>query len=830
MVESSRSKITDYISGKLIPNTKEERDAIQPFSKKLVEFYRYPKSFIQTRPQYGVKARPSDERKSYPVDIAVFSSENHNEDSIQIVIEGKSKERKTGIGQLEDYMRLSRATMGVWHNGTETVYLRKIEQKGKILFPEIRDIPKFGERLEDIGQYKRKDLVTPRTLINDFKTIRNYLAGNAKGITTDVRLAPEVINLILTKLYDETKTKPGEKVMFRAGQNESDQEILERIVQRFTETKEQYDDVFDTSDQIKLDVKSVAHIVSLLQGYSLIDAERDVVGEAFEVFIGPTLRGDKGQFFTPRNVVKTVIEIIDPDTTENVIDPACGSGGFLVECLKYFHNKIEQEGKELEWSEKIIEKEKIEKVTKHIRGIEADEFLSKVAKAYMIILGDGKSGIKCDDSLAVPKNWNADTKDKIKMGTFDVVITNPPFGSKIHIEDEEKLAQFELGYNWKEDGDGIFVKDSIRETQAPQILFIDRCLDLLKDGGRMGIVLPDGVLSNTTYEYIRHSLKSRTEIIGMVDLPADTFQPSTNTKTHLLFLRKTSKPNQIDMFMSYAKTCGHDKRGNPTSNDDVKKIPKHLKKLLNGETESSRLGIMVDPNDIKNNILLPKYYNPEHVQELQEYANNGFDLVSIGELRDSGDLSIGTGNSIDSETYGTGNIPFIRTTDIGNLEIQIDSTQCTSEAMYQKYSKRQNIRADDLLVVRDGTYLIGKAAMITDLDTKIIIQGHFLHIVVKPTSKISSHLLLALLNMEIVQKQIESKTFTQSNLSTLGNRLFEVILPVPTDESLRKKIEDTMKKSITRKRDAKADLLDFDMEIKKECLMGLKNRAALGNL
>ena len=826
---STRKKIIDFISSKEINATPEEIDAVQPFSKKLVELYNYPKEYIRTRPQFRVKSHPSD-KIGYPVDIIVFSKEEHDDNNACIIVECKAKTELDGRKQLELYLKFSNANLGVWYNGDGFLAIRKYENKGRVDFVDIPDIPKYGERLEDIGKYKRKNLLMPHSLIDEFKGIRNYLAGNAKKMTNDASFAQEVINIILCKLYDEKYTPPNDVVRFRAGFDEPYNDVAKRVKELFKETKEEYSDVFESSDKIKLDSKSITYMVGKLQKFTLLNAERDAVGQAFQVFIGPSLRGAQGQFFTPRNVVRTVIEIIKPKIGEKIIDPACGSGGFLVECLKHIHIQIDEKGKKLGWNADEIRNEKVTKIDKYFRGIEKDEFLTKVAKAYMIILCDGKSGIWCEDALDLPQKWSNGTKDSIEMNTFDIVITNPPFGSDIPVRGHDKLSQYDLCHKWSKD-DGVWQKGKVLKSQTPQIAFIDRCLDLLKDGGRMGIVLPDGVLSNGTTKYIRHSISQRAEIIGIVDLPMSTFLPSTPTKTHLLFIRKKSKPNtKTKLFMSYAKTCGHDKRGKKIDSDDVKSIPTHLKNLEKNKVTPSKLGTYVMNEDLQDYIWLPKYYNPEFELKLKSYEKNNYIIKSFKDLVDEKIISISSGNEISSVNYGLGDIPFIRTSEIGNLEVIADPVHCTSEEVYNKYKKRQNIQNEDILLVTDGTYLMGRSAMITDLDIKIILQSHIEQIKVIDKTKLSPYLLLAIINFDVVQRQIESKSFRQSTISTLGNRLKEVKLPIPKDEGIKNKLIKIMHDAITSKRNAKNNLSDVNINSKLESLIGIKNRSSLGNL
>lgn len=572
--------IFDYISGDEIKATPEEIEAVQVFSKQLVEDFGYSKEQIQTHPQWRVKIRPSDRKKEYPVDIAVFSSEKKDEDNILIIVECKKKSRKDGRSQLEDYLRFSNAPIGVWFNGDEKLVLKKIETAGQIKFEEIPNIPKNGQRLEDIGKFKRKDLDPPHNLKSVFKSIRNFLAGNTVGATRDEVLAQQLINVIFTKIYDEKFTKGEDYVRFRAGVNEDPEIVKNRILEIFNDVKSRYKEVIDFHDEISLDSKSIFYVVGELQNFSILEAKRDVIADAFETFIGPALKGAQGQFFTPRNVVQMMVDILDPSQDDAIIDPACGSGGFLIEALKHVWLKVEMEGQEYGWSDSDIEKEKQKVATDNFRGIDKDYFLSKVTKAYMAVIGDGTGGIFCEDSLENYNNWAEKTKVKIQFNQFHVLLTNPPFGSKIPVKGEDKLKRFDLAYKWTKDKKtNCWVKSNKLNNEGkkggvePQILFIERCIDLLKDGGRMAIVLPDGIYGNDKFAYIRQFLLNKGRILALIDVPVETFQPNTSTKTTIMAFQKTSIiPDNYPVFMAVAEECGHTRRGTPKEEDDIVKI------------------------------------------------------------------------------------------------------------------------------------------------------------------------------------------------------------------------------------------------------------------
>mgnify|MGYP003964313021 CR=1 FL=1 len=579
--ETKDGYIIDFISGQEIKGTPEEIEAVQVFAKQLVEDYNYPKDCIQTRPQFRVKVRPSDTKKEYPVDIAVFPNNKKQEDEVYIIVECKKKNRKDGLTQLKDYLRFSKSYLGVWFNGDERLFLRKVEKAGRIEFEEIPNIPQHGQRVEDIGKFKRKDLRPTHNLKATFKAIRNHLAANTVGATRDEVLAQQLINLIFCKIYDERFTEPDEIVTFRAGVDEEPKEVKDRVLELFDRVKRKYKEVLDDSDVINLDNKSIAYVVGELQNYSLIEAERDIIADAFETFIGHALKGGQGQFFTPRNVVKMMVDILNPDDEDLIIDPACGSGGFLIEALRHVWRQLDAEGEKYHWNKSNLQEEKMEVALNKIRGIDKDYFLSKVAKAYMAIIGDGKSGIFNEDSLERPSNWKDKTRLKIDMGKFSVLLTNPPFGSKIPVRGEEKLKQFDLGHKWKKDKkNNEWEKVKLKDKEAPQILFIERCLQLLKEGGRMAIVLPDGIYGNESLGYVRNWLLKQGRIVAVIDVPLETFMPNTSTKTTIMIFQKLSE-NKIKkdypVFMAVAETCGHDRRGKETKDDDILKVADNFK-------------------------------------------------------------------------------------------------------------------------------------------------------------------------------------------------------------------------------------------------------------
>jgi type I restriction enzyme M protein len=454
--------------------------------------------------------------------------------------------------------------------------------------------------------------------------------------------------------------------------------------------------------------------------------------------------------------------------------------------------------------------------------------LSKVAKAYMNLVGDGTTGIFCEDSLENPKNWHSGAQIKIEWGTFDVLLTNPPFGDKIKVKGEEKLKQYELAYNWSIKND-VYAKGKLKDEQPPQILFIERNLNLLKDDGRMAIVLPEGTFGNPSDRYIWNFITQNAQIEAIISTPTETFQPNTHFKTSILVLKKGKPEKEYPVFMGIANSCGHNKNGKEIYkinqdgsfifdseggkiiDDEIALIAEKYQSFRqNRPVSNSHLGFVVNYSQIKNWIFIPDYYDPELQQEIDSLEkSDDYQVQSIKELIDEKILQTKRGNEIGSQFYGKGDIPFIRTSDIVNWELKIDPIKCVPEEIYAQYKKQQDIRENDVLFVKDGTFLIGRSAIVTEQEGKIIIQSHLLKIRTLNNSKITPYYLLYLLNTPIVQKQIVKYTFIQGTISTVGDRFYEIKLPIHKDLEKIKQISDEVKDIIDAKRKLRERIEDL---------------------
>jgi len=708
-----------------------------------------------------------------------------------MIVENKKPTRKDGQDQLEDYLKFSEAKIGIWYNGKESLYIKKIEESGNIHFVEIPAIPKYKQKLEEIGLYKRKDLKGTHNLKEIFAELRGYIAGNSVGVNRDEAIAKEMIHLILCKIYDERFTKMEDMVTFRASDVDTDREIKNRIDSLFLKVKTKYRDVLTESDTIDFDGHTLRYIIGKIQNYCFIDTDRDIIADAFEVFIGGSLKGEQGQFFTPKNVVKTLVAAVNPTLDDIIIDPSCGSGSFLVEALKKLWADIDEEGIEYDWPETAIAEEKKAVGIKNIRGIEKDSFLTKLGKSYMAILGDGKGGIFCEDSLEQPANWKEQTQQHIKLGTFSVSFSNPPFGKEIKVTGKQKLSQYDLAK--KIDSKG---KEKLLDEGNVSTLFLERNLQLLKDGGRVGIILPETYFHATKQKEVRDFIFKH-NIQWIIDLPHNTFRPHNNAKCIAIVIQKNTK-QQKKINMAVAEYIGHDHNGKPLYKydenkqiytdeilDDTKEIIREILMKNSGADFEQKYTFDVDSEMIKSSgILVPRYYWNSKKEEIKIQAqNDDIELISIQKLIDEGILKFFDGNgSPKSEFKGTGEFPYIRVKDIVNWQIYKDPTALIPESEYNRlYKKDKELKEKDILYVRRGSYRIGSVAMVSPYDLKVILTREILVLrIVDENNKygITPEYLMYALSHNLTVEQANNKIFIDTTLPNIDKRWKEIEIPV----------------------------------------------------
>lgn len=544
-------------------------------------------------------------KKRMSVDLAIFragaAKEPENLERICFVCDTKvkSSDAKKGVeASLNNALRASSCDFGLWTNGDELHFSQRIEDAiGNEKIVDIADFPAIGESIDDME--RMGDRAQPRkpandSLIRTFKRCHDYIYGN-EGRKKDAFW--ELLNLIFCKIYDEKRRylcaerNETYRRQFWVGvkernTSEGQAAVAKRIKAIFEQLKTDaiFSEVFAGNEQISLSDYGVAYVASEIAKYSFLDATVDVKGTAYETIVSNTLKQEAGQFFTPRNVIKCMVEMLNPTVNSRVLDPACGSGGFIVMVLDHVRQQITK-NMYPELSGALLEaKASSDAVNDKVRayaenmifGFDFDPDLKKAAKMNMVMAGDGHSNIYNINSLEYPNGSLPDVpkvtasvaksveqKGDLKdcdnsyaldnaFGKFDCIFTNPPFGSKVEVAST-------IAENYE-----------LKAFIAPEVLFIEQCYNFLKPGGKMGIVLPDGILGNPNTEVVRKWILEHFKLLASVDLPVETFLPQVGVQASLLFLQKKTAlerlvdPNSeiYNVFMAIAEKIGKDRRGN----------------------------------------------------------------------------------------------------------------------------------------------------------------------------------------------------------------------------------------------------------------------------
>lgn len=425
-------------------------------------------------------------------------------------------------------------------------------------------LPKFGEkeappfnfvkeknytRPLDKKQFELFDIavVEENELTRIFKQCHDALW--AGGELNPTQAFDELDKLIFCKIWDEKNTDKKQPYKFQVYSNETPEQLKDRINLLYEAGKKKDPEVFNKP--IDLSAERIMTIVDYLQSINLSDTDLDSKGKAFETFMGKYFRGEFGQYFTPRVVVKMIIDVLPITSESKVLDTSCGSGGFLLYAL----DKVRQQANEK--FDQNDPKEAVQYFThwhsfaeKRLFGIEINESIARVAKMNMIIHDDGHTNVIAFDGLNAIDYIQSKTENKgFAADSFDFIVTNPPFGSivkqseKSYMQTDKSSApyyDFSLKeVNWIDAAAKDKHLTTGRENQSTEILFIEQCYKFLKEDAYLAIVVPDGILTNSSLQYVRDSIEQKFRIVAVVSLPQTTFtHTGAGVKSSVLFLKK----------------------------------------------------------------------------------------------------------------------------------------------------------------------------------------------------------------------------------------------------------------------------------------------------
>ena len=523
---------------KLIYNAKTGKSAPEEIVRqlylvKLTKHYKYPKNLIEIEKIIQFGREKNDAKRA---DIVVYRP-----DSItpKIIVEAKAPSEENDVQQLKSYLNAEGAPVGVAVNGKSQLILYRPYPKE--FDDTLDDIPASDEEIEDVLA-KRKTLkdLHEEDLKEVIKTLEELVLANSGADSFD-----EIFKLIYAKLYDEkeARTRPNQELHFRKSPTGKPEETKRIIDELFENAKEEWPDIFERAEKIKLSPEHLSVCVGELQDILLYGSNLRIIDEAFEYLVPDVSKKKKGQYFTPRVVIDMCVQMLNPQKKEYVIDTACGSAGFLVHTMQYV------------WKSLGTDEARKEYAGRYLFGVDFDEKSTKISRAIMLIAGDGKSHIYKTSSLDT-REWSPSLKDELKKLKlvrelddyeanrenqqsfqhldFDLLLANPPFAGEI--KEKHLLAQYVLGKN---------AKGKIPKKVERHLLFIERNLDFVKPGGRLAVVLPQGIFNNTTADYIRKYIMQKARILSVVGLHGNSFKPHTGTKTSVIFLQRWAE-NDLD--------------------------------------------------------------------------------------------------------------------------------------------------------------------------------------------------------------------------------------------------------------------------------------------
>ncbi len=520
-----------------------------PLIEKLTKNLGWEPNQIQFQPEWRVPKSPSEaakreESKSYdgfPVDIAIFDTVENlgNWEHIQIIFETKKPDVTSGISQLEIYMsREPRVKVGYWTNGSDLVGLFR-DAEGQFIRRDNISLPKPTDNLLIPTKEPIKWDDLDRINAGELKRVFSRLLDNVVSLDTmstrrDDQLN-QLCNLLLIKLESDKRAKiaPDDPVIFQVWENE--EETYKKTCNYFEKMKLTHSDLFSTliDSQINLDASTVHLVCYELGKYKLIDTSIEALSVAFQVFRNASLKSEEGQYFTPFPIIKSAVELMDIQYDDVIIDPACGTGGFLLECFSSMKNKIPNwdDGDAKAWAQK------------HLYGVDKDQINVKLTKAMMLILGDGSTHTYLGDSLRShiwSKNWPY-LMTGLKNQQYTCVITNPPFGKNLKMpaaESKRSLYTIAQKHILDKTTNKYMPVPNQYESRELGIIFLERCYDLLIGGGRLGIVLPETYFFSKSYLWLQDWIEERFIIRGLVNIPMEAFQGFCRAKTNFYILEK----------------------------------------------------------------------------------------------------------------------------------------------------------------------------------------------------------------------------------------------------------------------------------------------------
>lgn len=520
-----------------------------PLIAKLIKLG-WDKNQIQFDPEWRVPKSPSEATrrekgqsyKSFPIDVAIFDHPSNAGDyqHLQIIIETKAPSVNEGINQLEIYMALEPyVILGIWTNGKDISLVYRTPD-GKFDVHKSGLLPKPTDSLIKATTKRLTwgDLEDPVTsdLKKTFSRLLNVVVARDTLSTRRDDQLNNLCNILLAKLEGDkiAKYSPSEPTPFQVWDNEHDTAV--KIKGLFNGMRIAHGDLFltDSDTDINLDDHTIHACAYEISKYKIRDTPISVISEAFQIFRTSSLKSEEGQYYTPYPVIRSAVKLMEIKPSDKVLDPACGTGGFLLESFRQLieNHPAMSDGDAKSWA------------NRHLYGVDKDRINVKLTKAIMLTIGDGSTHTYLGDSIR-KHLWALhyqELQTALTPNSFTCIMTNPPFGQGLKVSRVDgKAGGFAISRKAKKNSDGMYeFSKSVYEDREIGILFLERCHDLLVIGGRLGIILPETYMFSPSYSWLRQWMRGRLELKGMLNIAMEAFQGFCRAKTNFYIFEKVN--------------------------------------------------------------------------------------------------------------------------------------------------------------------------------------------------------------------------------------------------------------------------------------------------
>jgi type I restriction enzyme M protein len=823
-------KIIDFLSDTLLEPGPEEF-VRQRYIRVLHYEYQYPKNVLRREVPiyYGSKVLTDKEGHPVRADIVIYNTAtactNRDQGNIAVLIECKAPTEDSGYNQLVSYIFNTSSNGGVWYNGEQIQYFRRLSTPSNQLIPWT-GIPRKGEAWDALGRRKKEDLRRPKDIKGLLRRCHNKLHG--RGVDGEEEdLTMDMVRLILAKAMDEEQSSElpdfyctPEEYATAEGQ----QVVAGRVQNLFKGVIASNPDVFSEHEKISVGPRAICDVVIELQAYRMLSdlnesEDWDIMGHAYEQYTATYLKKKRGQFFTNRLVIDFMVQALDPDYQDTILDPAGGSGGFLTGVMRYVRKKILSSN-----ATAISKQRQLDRHRTRLFMIEISKRLVKIAKTAMILNGDGHTGMTQGDSLGPIEDLNERVIALAGLGKPTLILTNPPFAGvgEGRITDPKVLDNFTCGIKWTTRG-GIYQSTGELSTDGvpPEMLFFERCLQWIAPGGKIGIVMPKSFLDTQTYYPARLMLLKNFKLLGVVNCHKNTFQPHTGVRTCLVLIERPkdlkSLKENYPIFMAISKKIGQDSEGFPIFkrdkennltdeiDHDLDEILADFKACHEGTLTPSEYRFSIKHSEIGDNLKInPQVYLPNLNETIRRIESiDGKDGWSVSTLSQMvAGIQIFKGPRLKSEniiveTQGPGVEPYYTPSAV--LQEKSDSAKLLNISRATPAQLRTiaaiRVRRGDIVITRSGT--IGRVTIITKRLDGAIASDDLIR--VRISDEDVRLYVLSYLQSYAAQDQMLRNEYGSVQQHLEPNHVSDILVPVPNDWELVSTIVQKMKEAFALK-------------------------------